>query len=67
VAREKLIGISADEVRFERRGFADVVPGIRERLERVGGAFVTGYNAATRHRGDPALDAVLAGVDRDLR
>lgn len=68
VVREKLFGISAEEVRFARRGFADVIPGIRERLERVGGAFVTGYNAALRHRGDAnALDGALAGVDSDLQ
>lgn len=64
--REKLFGISAGEVRFARRGFADVVPGAREHLERVGGAFVIGYNAALRHRGETALDSVLAGVDPDL-
>ncbi len=65
--REKVFGISADEVRFARRGFADVVPGVRDHLERVGGGFVIGYNAAIRHRGDAALDSVLAGVDSDLR
>lgn len=65
--RERLFGISADEVRFERRGFHGDVPGIRERLERAGTAFVDGYNSGLRHRGDAgALDDAIAAVDRDL-
>jgi len=65
--RERLFGISAEEVRFDRRGFRDEVPGIRERLERSGTAFVDGYNHGLRHYADPAaLDASLQSIDRDL-
>ena len=68
VWREKILGISAEEVRFVRRGFPADVPGIRERLERAGGAFVDGYNRALRHRGDPqALHAALRELDDDLQ
>lgn len=53
--RRVLFGISPDEVRFARRGFPSDVPGVRERLERAGLAFVTGYHAALEQRGDPGL------------
>lgn len=65
--REKLFGLSHGEVRFARRGFPADVPGIRERLERAGGAFVDGYNIALRHRDAPgALSASLLALDHDL-
>ena len=66
--REKIFGLSHDEVRFARRGFPADIPGIRERLERAGGAFVDGYNRALRHRGEPdALSASLLALDLDLQ
>ena len=65
--RRALFGISADEVRFARRGFPNDVPGVRERLERAGTAFVDGYNAAIADRGDLAkLMAALDAQPRDL-
>jgi hypothetical protein len=67
VVRGRLFGISSEEVRFARRGFPDDVPDIRERLERVGTAFVDGYNAALEHRGDlQRLVATLDAQDHDL-
>jgi len=66
--RVRLFGISADEVTFARRGFPADMPGVRERLERAGRAFVIGYNAALRDRYDPVrLSDALEAVDRDLQ
>jgi hypothetical protein len=66
--RMRLFGISADEVTFARRGFPADIPGVRERLERAGGAFVIGYNAALRDRDDvPRLSDALAAVHKDLQ
>jgi hypothetical protein len=66
--RRRLFGISAEEVRFDRRGFPTDVPGIRERLERAGTAFVDGYNAALVERRDPArLMETLDALPLDLR
>ena len=66
--RSFVFGISSEEVRFTRRGFPGDGPGIRERLERAGTAFVDGYNAAMRERSDlAALMATLDGQDLDLR
>lgn len=48
--RRVVFGISPEEVRFVRRGFPADVPGIRERLELVGLAFVDGYHAALEER-----------------
>jgi hypothetical protein len=65
--RMRLFGISADEVTFARRGFPADMPGVPERLERAGGAFVIGYNAALRDRDDlPRLSDALAAVHHDL-
>jgi hypothetical protein len=65
--RMRLFGISADEVTFARRGFPADMPDVRERLERAGGAFVIGYNAALRDRDDlPRLSDTLTAVPHDL-
>lgn len=48
--RHRLIGLSAREVEFSRRGFYAGVPALRERLEGVGRAFVSGYNAGLTQR-----------------
>jgi hypothetical protein len=61
-----LLSISEREVSFARRGFPDDVPGVREHLERAGGAFVYGYNAALRHSATPALADALHALPRDL-
>src|ERR1041385_82545 len=65
--RTRLFGISADEVTFAKRGFPADMSGVRERLERVGSAFVIGYNAALRNRDDlTRLSEALAAVADDL-
>lgn len=44
--RGALLGISDREVTFERRGFLDPGPPVREHLEAIGRRFVGGYMAA---------------------
>jgi hypothetical protein len=61
-----LLSISEREVSFARRGFPDDVPGARPHLERAGGAFVSGYNAALRHNATPALVDALHALPPDL-
>ena len=53
--RQCLLGISLDEVRFSRRGFAARDDGARERLELVGATFVEGYELALAKRDPGAL------------
>jgi hypothetical protein len=61
-----LLSISDREVSFAYRGFPDHVPGVRQHLERAGGAFVNGYNAALRYSATPALTGALHALPRDL-
>jgi hypothetical protein len=51
-ARKLVFGISTEEVRLSRRGFVPHSDFMRERLERIGLAFVSGYHAALAERGD---------------
>ena len=44
--RLKLLGISPAEAEIDRRGFRPVDAAVAEHLERVGRAFLTGYNTA---------------------
>jgi hypothetical protein len=62
----RLLSISEREVSFARRGFPDDVPGARPHLERAGGAFVSGYNAALWHNATPALVDALHALPQDL-
>lgn len=59
-------GISRQEVSFERRRFAAPRPDVRDTLERAGGAFVDGYNAALQCRSFDALLLQLRNVPADL-
>lgn len=62
--RVALLGISEDEVDFERRGFLDPGTSVRNHLEEVGRSFLRGYIAALDEgRGvslGPPLEAVPA-------
>jgi hypothetical protein len=64
--RKKLFGLSHSAVSFEKRGFFAGVPGAREHLERAGGAFVDGYNAAVADSGPRRLAQELARLPADL-
>jgi hypothetical protein len=63
--RVRILGISPDEVSFERRGFA-TVPAPRRRLEEVGRTFVRGYRAAIADDEPDAIASALGDVDREL-
>jgi hypothetical protein len=64
--RVLLLGLSPHDASFARRGFPECEPGVRRQLERVGRAFIAGYNAGLRHggggRGMRALVARLSDV-----
>lgn len=50
--RSRVLGISIEQTRVARRGFRVGQPSMKERLEEIGRAFLTGYHAALRE-GDP--------------
>lgn len=66
--RMALLGISEDEVSFERRGFLDPGTGVREHLESVGRQFVAGYTAALETGGvahlEPRLESAVPAALR---
>jgi hypothetical protein len=64
--RRRLLGISPDEVRVERRGFVVGDARVRDRLERIGLAFLSGYHAALEFDDERALAARLAAEEREL-
>ncbi len=60
--RRRLFGISPDEARFERRGFAPGADATQRRLEHVGRTFVGGYLAGLEHDHADALPAAFSRV-----
>ncbi len=65
--RRRLIGLSPTEADFETRGFRGTDPEARARLERVGRAFVAGFNAALEARGIETLTRGLDALPASLR
>lgn len=63
----RLLRISPEETRFARRGFRIPCDAARERLERVGAAFLEGYHAALIDEGMERLSARLSAVEREFR
>ena len=63
----QFLRVSRDEVSFPKRGFPDDGTGVREHLERAGGAFVDGYNSALQHDSRPSLVDAIEAMPRDLR
>lgn len=64
--RKHMLGISFQEVTFERRGFIDGEREARARLEQIGRAFLHGYHAALNDEGPETLAFNLESVDREL-
>jgi hypothetical protein len=64
--RRSLFGIKPRETSFEYRGFLLPLPPVRERLERVVGAFVDGYHAAITWGTAEALPRALASIEPEL-
>ena len=59
--RERVLGISAEEASFRRRGFRGGDDRAREHLERIGRVFLHGYHAALE---DDRPDRLAAALDR---
>jgi hypothetical protein len=57
--RRRLFGISPEETRIARRGFAVPDEAVRQRIERIGQTFVEGYHAALLEtRPEPLADTL---------
>jgi len=65
--RRLVFGISRQETTFERRGFRGGSPVMRQRLEKVGGAFVGGYHAALEEGKPATLVSRLDESDLEFR
>jgi enediyne biosynthesis protein E3 len=65
--RRAILGLSADEASFERRGFPFGSRVVRERLECVGHTFVRGYNAAIELGREQGLGARMQHEPEELR
>jgi hypothetical protein len=65
--RQRLLSIDPQDTSFARRGFRCPDGEIRERLERVGGAFVSGYHAALAEDRPAELGARLASGEAEYR
>jgi hypothetical protein len=64
--RKRMLGISLEEVTFQRRGFNDDGQAARERLEHIGQIFLHGYHAALNDEAPEVLAANLDAIDREL-
>lgn len=66
-ARQAIFGISADETRFDRRGFGAAAPDVQQRLEQVGRTFLEGYHAALNTARPASLESRLEGIEPERR
>ena len=66
-ARRRFLGLSPTEASFARRGFSAREDEARQRLERIGVTFLTGYHAALEENGFVSLARRLSTVETDLR
>lgn len=64
---KRWLRISPEEASFARRKFRVPRDSVRNRLERVGTTFLTGYNAALEDAGMQALEARLSAVELEFR
>jgi hypothetical protein len=62
-----MFGLPARAVKFQQRGFRAASASVRDRLESVGGAFVSGYHLALECKSISELEAALDGVASELR
>ena len=65
--RRGFFTLTLEQTSFSRRGFRGGADGMRQRLENVGGAFVTGYNLALEHGTPGAVGADLSLMEPELR
>ena len=64
--RKHFLGISFQEVTFERRGFIDGHHEAKVRLEQIGRVFLQGYHAALNDEDPEILAFNLDAIDREL-
>ena len=64
--RKHILGISFQEVTFQRRGFIDEGYEARVRLEQIGRVFLQGYHAALDDEGPETLAFNLETIDREF-
>jgi hypothetical protein len=65
--RKNILGISLQEVTFQRRGFIDAEPEAQVRLEQIGRVFLHGYHASLNDEGLETLAFNLETIDREWR
>lgn len=65
--RKHILGISSQEVTFQRRGFIDGGREAQVRLEQIGRVFLQGYHAALDDEGPETLAFNLEVIERELR
>ncbi len=64
--RKRVFGLSPAEATFARRGFEAGEPSVQQHLEKIGMAFVQGYNAALEDDRPESLARRLNAADREL-
>lgn len=65
--RRRFFALTFEQAGFSRRGFHGGAASIRQRLEAVGGAFVTGCNLALEHGAPEIVEADLSVMEPGLR
>ncbi len=65
--RRRVFGLPANAVDFQQRGFRGATPPLRQRIEQIGRAFLTGYHLALECDSVSEINARLAGGDLELR
>lgn len=65
--RRWLLGLPADAVKFDQRGFCGGNQTVCNRLETVGGTFLNGYHFALESASLAELHGKLAAVDAEVR
>lgn len=65
--RKQILGISFQEVTFQRRGFIDGGREAQLQLEQIGRVFLQGYHASLDDEGSETLAFNLEAIDGELR
>src|ERR1043166_7540573 len=65
--RRRVLGLSPEETKYNRRGFRGATEEMRTHLERVGEVFMGGYHAALEQDGPANLADELNRIDREWR
>ena len=63
----RILSLSPEETTFARRGFPIGDSAAQSRLEKIGGTFVRGFNAALEERDPDRLASRLSGIELEFR